>query len=277
MNGRAQSLPGRPRGQLLPVLLVLLCAMLGSCALFEPREPTTETPPPWDALTPREVLADLDRAQAEIQSLAGGFSIAVDPAPPGRPSNLHGVFFVDRRLDKPRIRVKALGAFGRTLFDLVRDGGRIEIYIPHQKTLYQGRIRETRGGQNPWMQAMSEAFTPFSEAEIRPRGSLEIAEDEVILPLKDGLLAMDRRSGLVRRWHRSDVTVIYEQYLIEEELPPLPMVIRVEMPGERLLAMCTLSQVSVNPDLTGAFDLSGYEPERIRSLEDLRPPGPGEG
>ncbi len=253
-------------------ILLLLWGILGSCAFFEAPKPPAGEPPSWDRLTPQELLSSLKRTQEQIRSLAGGFSISVDPAPPGQPSNLQGVFFVDRRSGDPRIRVKALGAFGRTLFDLVREGHRIEIYVPHQKSLYRGRIQETAGPRNPWMEALSEAFTPFSEARIRAGGSLEIREDEVILPLEDGFLVMDRYSGLVGRWHRGNAVVTYEQYQRQEALPALPTVIRAEMPGEPLRAVCAISQVSINPDLESAFDLSGYKPDRIRPLEDLDAP-----
>ncbi len=249
--------------------LVLLCLLLPCCAATGPTFNGAEPEIDWRRKTPKEVLSRLGRNQNRITSLTAAFSLSLDPPPEGRPSNLRGVLFFSRGPQGPLVRIKALGPFSRLLFDMVLKGEAVQVYVPSQSTLYKGEAKNGERGRNIWKDTLTAMFADFSGASLPEKAALTILDNNVILPLKEGEIRLDRKTALVRQWRRKGEVTTYDEYEHKPGLPPLPTHIEVRAMDNSKKAFCKLRQVCVNCDTSGVFDLSGYKPRFLRHLREL--------
>ena len=148
------------------VLAAMLFSTLLACA-----GPSPEAPPPagpavrWEGRSAAAVLAELLREQDRIRDLSAAFSLSVDPPPEGRPSATNGVILFSRGDGRTRFRITALGPFGRTFFDMVRENGRLTVYVPSRDTAYRGTPEEAvpaGGGPEP---VFADLFADLSEQQ----------------------------------------------------------------------------------------------------------------
>jgi len=251
-------------------LIVVLFPIIVSCAIFKGPPSTEESELSWEGKTPDQVLAHLQEDREKIADLTAAFSISVDPPPAGRPSHMQGVLFFARRPEGPYIRIKGLGIFGRILFDVVQKGDDIHIYVPSQQTLYRGRISREEETQNVWGNFSSEMFDDFSDTLVLKGTGLRFLGEMVILPLTDGEIRLDRKTGLVRQWDQQKRIIVYDHYKQQAQgLPPIPTHITIKAKADSQQVVCRLSQVSLNPLTTDVFDLSAYDPKIVRELDEM--------
>ena len=256
----------------LPLRIVgtlLLGFILPCCALFERPLPTAGPEIEWRRKTPEEILGRLRSDQNRITSLSAAFSLSLDPPPEGRPSSLRGVLFFARGTHGPLVRIKGLGPFGRLFFDMVLKGEDVEVYIPSQHTLYRGRPGNEKKGGNIWKKTFTAMFADFSGASLPEKATLIFRDDDVILPLKDGEILIDRKTAQVRQWRRKGEVITYDDFKHEPGQPSIPRHIDLKAHDASQRAFCKLRQVCVNCDTTDVFDLSGYKARAVRHLREL--------
>lgn len=239
-----------------------------SCAVSEVSH-REESSTAWDLKTSEQVLQRLRHDQGKIIDLAAAFSLSVDPPTAGQPSSMRGVLFFSKRLEQSRLRIKALGVFGRTLFDLLQKGNDLQIYVPSRKTLYLGKADSTLRSQNGWSEMLTTMFADYSELKTSPQADLTFKDGLVTVPLVHGKIIIDPETGLVRERHEPEQVVFYNRYEQEPGLPPIPTHIEVRKTDSGSRAVCRLSQLKVNSHLSDVFDLSAYDPEVFRDLKAL--------
>jgi hypothetical protein len=249
--------------------LLLLAFLVSSCAVVERPHPPEAPELLWEGKTPAQVLDHLRRDNEKISDMTAAFSLSVDPPPEGQPSHIKGVMFYARGSEGPCVRIKGLGLFGFILFDLVQKEDEIQIYVPSQQTLFKGRITQEKGPKNVWGDLFKTMFSDFSGASVSGKTSLAFNDEMVIVPLENGEIRIERKSGLIRQWHHRENIVIYDHYDQKPGGPPVPTHITLSSKDGSRHAVCRLSQINVNSNLTDVFDLSGYEPKNVRDLNKL--------
>ncbi len=249
--------------------LLFSASLMFSCAVPEKVHPPEASSIEWSTKTPAQILEHLQHDQGKIKDLTAAFSLSVDPPPEGQPSHMRGVLFFEKKPEGPCVRIKALGPFGRTMFDMVQKGNTLQIYIPSRKTLYKGDIDLKGKNNNIWEETLRTMFSDFSGSSVSEESILIFKEDIIIVPLKNGKLMIDRKNGLVRERHTKNKIIIYDRYDQKPELPPIPTHIEVKTTDSPLRAVCRLSQIQINQNISDAFDLSAYNPKDVRDLKDL--------
>ena len=267
-NTKPETRNPQPATRIIFILLFSALLML-SCAAPEPVHPPEISEIEWQTRTPIQVLDRLRHEQAQITELTAAFSLSVDPPPEGQPSHMRGVLFFAKKPNGTCVRIKGLGPFGRLLFDLVQQGESLQIYIPSRKTLYQGQTDPTGRQENIWAETLQTAFTELTEACVLEGAVLTFKDDMVIVPLKDGKLMLDRSNGILRVRHSQNKIIVYDRYDQKQGHPPIPTHIEVKTTDDALHAVCQLSQVNLNSNLSDAFDLSAYNARFVRDLKDL--------
>jgi len=258
----------QPETRMIFILLFSSFFML-SCAAPEPVRPPPTSEIEWHTKTPEQVLERLRHDQEKITDLTAAFSLSIDPPPEGQPSHLRGVLFFAKKPEGPCVRIKVLGPFGRILFDMVQKGKLLQIYIPSRKTLYQGQTDLAGKQKNIWGETLKTAFAELTEASASEGAVLTFKEDMVIVPLKDGELMLDRSNGLLREQHSQKKIIVYDRYDQKPGHPPIPTHIEIKTTDNAIHAVCKLSQVNMNSNISDAFDLSTYNPEDVRDLKEL--------
>lgn len=248
---------------LLSVFLVV------SCATSEKVHPPAISDMDWGTKTPEQILKHLRHDQKKVKDLTAAFSLSIDPPPEGQPSHMSGVLFFAKKPEGPCVRIKGLGPFGRTLFDLVQEGNMLQIYIPSRKTLYKGEIDVKGKNKNIWEETLGTMFSDFSGMSVSEDAVLTFKKEMVIIPFKTGKLMIDRKSGLVRERHTKNKIITYDRYDQKQELPPIPTHVEVKTTDSPLHAVCRLSQIQINCNTSDAFDLSAYNPKDVRDLKEL--------
>jgi hypothetical protein len=249
--------------------LLLITSLVSSCAVVERPHPPEAPELSWEGKTPAQVLERLRKDNEKITDLTAAFSLSVDPPPEGQPSHIKGVMFYARRPEGPCVRIKGLGLFGLVLFDLVQKGDEIQIYVPSQQTLFLGRTSQGKGPKNVWGDLFKTMFSDFSGASVSGETALTFNEEMVIIPLEEGEIRIERNSGLVRQWHHPEKIVMYDHYDQKSGVPPVPTHITLTNKDGSRQAVCRLSQINVNSNLTDVFDLSVYEPKNVWDLNKL--------
>jgi hypothetical protein len=243
--------------------------ILESCAPHRPAPPPRAAEIRWEGETSESVLSRLRRDRERVTDLSAYFSLSMHPPPPGQFSNLSGALFLGAGPKGPRSRIKAMGPLGRVIFDMVRAADHMAIYIPSRDTLYQGPVTDMPPGGPPWGEAFSALMADFSAAEPASGSRLVLADDEVIVPLADGELRIDRATGLISRWRSGDREIVYGPYAELPGYPPIPARIRLTALDGSREVVCTLSQIRLGGTLTDAFDLSSYRPRLVTGLKEL--------
>jgi hypothetical protein len=223
----------------------------------------------WDSQTPRQVVERLRHDQEKIIDLTASFSLSVDPPAEGQPSTLHGVIFFLKSLKGTSLRIKGLGPFGRIVFDLVQTGDDLQVYVPSRKTLYMGKKDSTVQTRNIWGDMLRTMFADYSDLKTAPKADLTFKEGMVIVPLEHGEIMINSKTGLVRKRYERDKVIFYDRYEQEPGLPPIPTHIEVRKTDSTLHAVCRLSHVRVNSQLSDVFDLSVYNPMVVRDMKEL--------
>jgi len=207
--------------------------------------------------------------QQKIKNLTAAFFLSLDPPPKGQPSHMHGIMFFARRPKDLLVRIKMQGPFGSLLFDMVRKGKEVQIYIPSRRTLYRGLTNKQKKTGNAWGEILSSMFADFSSMALSSSYELSFKKDMLILPLLNGELWIDRKRALIREWHHGGRIITYDRYESQPDLPSIPTLIRLKTTDGSKRAECRLSQVSVNSNLDHVFDLSSHEPQFVRDIKEL--------
>lgn len=251
-------------------LVAALLAMPGCTAKMPPRQLEPQGAIiNWEKETPAGVLSRLREEGLRLANLTAFFSLSLNPPPPRQLSHLSGILYLSQSPDGQAVRIKALRPFGRTLFDMVHKEGRTNIYVPARKTMYQGTAGAEPAGDSGMGQVFAALMINATSLTPSPNAALTIRNGEVILPLVDGELRLDRGTGLIRTVRRRRQEVHYERYQDLTGHPPMPSRIRVTALDGSRTAICTLKDINLPETLTGAFDLSFYKPEHIRKLNEL--------
>lgn len=226
---------------------------------------------PWHETTPSDIITRLQNNQDNIRDMTAAFTISLDPPPAGQPSSLQGVFFFANSPDQKAVRVKAMGVFGRLLFDMIQKNDTVQIFIPSTRTLYRGNMENQDLAGNPFAQLFQNMFADFTKISAATGKDLIIRTHTVVVPLTDGELVMDRATGFITQWRRTDQTLFYDDYEIKNILQPVPARIRIVSENGNRKGMCRLSQIALNTDFGNIFDLSAYNPDHIKRMEELKP------
>jgi len=248
---------------------ILYAALILSCAAPEKMHPPEISDMEWHSKTPGQILAQLQQDQEEVKDLTAAFSLSIDPPPEGQPSHMRGILFFAKNPEGLCVRIKALGPFGRTMFDLVQEGNILQIYIPSRQTLYRGKTDLKEKDKNIWEETLRTMFPDFSKSRVPEGAVLTFREGMVSVPLNNGKLMIDHKSGLVREHHTQNKIIIYNRYDQKPELPPIPTHIEVKTTDSVLHTVCKLSQIQLNRDISDVFDLSAYNPKNVRDLKEL--------
>lgn len=221
----------------------------------------------WEEKEPKQILDQLKSEQEKISDFTAGFSILLDPPPTGRPANLQGVLYYARSEKGPSVRVKSTSAFGQILFDLIKKGNAVQIYVPSRRTLYSGTIKKDNG--NSWQDIFANLFADFSLMTIQENSYLEVAKGSVIIRLNNGSLYLDPNTGYVQKWLREQRVIYYENYISTPGQPPFPKRIQTKASDSENQVTCVFNQVQINKGIQNGFDLSEYQPEFKRDINEL--------
>ena len=254
------------------IFLLLTLLLAAGCGLEKPtapERPATETRFDWQGRSGAELLDRLRNSQQPPESLTGYFTLNMEPPPAGQFSNLSGILYLGRTEHGPRVRIKALGIFGRVLFDMVRDGDEMQMYIPSRRTLYQGALDNEMENGSPLGRVFSSLLVDLGSlkavADVMPR---QVAH-EVVVALETGELALDSASGRISRYRTAEQEVRYRAYQQPEGGPAIPTEIELERLDGSGRASCSLSNLSF-ADNSASFSLAGYSPETIAPLSGLK-------
>jgi hypothetical protein len=250
------------------LLLVVGLLVLTAC---HTRHPAAVEPPTfdWQGKTPEMVIERFRQEQEKIETFTAAFSAHTTTPAQGQPANLQGVLFFKRSEDGPMLRIRVLAPFGRTAFDMVNRQGVLQIYIPSRRTLYLGASGDARAN-HPFQRLFAVLFIDFAVIEAAANNPIAIGELLVTLPLPDGYIRFRRASGLPFERKSGERTVHYDEYIHFEGLPSVPTLITVYEEGaEKGESICRLSDIELNTPLEEVFDLTGYQPDFIRQIQDL--------
>ena len=123
--------------------------------------------------------------------------------------------------------------------------------------------------RNIWGDTLRTMFSDLSGVSVSEGTALSFREGMIIVPLEDGKLMIDQNNGFFRERHSQKEIIVYDRYDQKPGLPPIPSQIKVKATDSTVHAVCELSQISVNSNISDAFDLSGYNPKNVRDLKDL--------
>jgi hypothetical protein len=253
------------------MIILAICVsalLLSSCHIRWKRDRSWEGIR-WEEKEPQQILDQLKSEQEKITDFTAGFSIILDPPPQGQPANLQGVIYYARSEKGPLIRIKSLSAFGQVLFDLIKKGNTVQIYVPSRRTLYNGAIEKDNG--NSWQNIFSNLFADFSRMTIQESSYLELAKGSVIIRSNNGSLYLDPDTGYVRKWEQEQHIIYYDDYLSTPGQPPFPKRIQMKASDSETETTCVFNQMQINKGIQNGFDLSEYQPEFKRDINELNP------
>ena len=251
------------------IFIPLFLLFLISCSLLRQDKTPDRDKIDWSKKTPAGVLDELKSNQKGIRDLTAHFSISLDPPPEGKFSNLQGIFIFERAENGPRIRIKAMAPFGRVMFDLVQKGNSMEIYVPSRNTLYRGDIHKGSPEGNAWGSALMGMFEDFSAVEAAEGAEFVISDDFAVLPLTDGALKFDIKSGYLVGVSRKEKTTLYGRYEHTAGPYPIPTHIEIISKGGSQRVECSLSQICMNCDPGDVFHLDIYNPGFTKDLDEI--------
>jgi hypothetical protein len=251
------------------LLSALFLFFLYSCSLMIPQEREKQDKIEWRSKTPAQILAELRHEQESIRDITAHFSISFDPPPEGKFSNLQGILVFARGNDGPVMRIKAMAPFGRLIFDLVQKDKLMEIFIPSRDTLYRGSFRRKDHGDNAWGSALTGMFEDFSGAEAADDAELKFSDGFVFLPLSDGILKFDEKSGYLLEVSRKGRVILYGRYEQASGQSPMPTLITMISDGGSRKIQCGLSQICLNCNPGDVFNLKDYTPRFIKGLNEI--------
>lgn len=250
--------------------------LLASCAPHTQAPPMTAiNSPDISKMSPSQALQTMRQGRSELHSLSAYFELSITPPPKRGFSSLRGALLMDMAGSMPRARITAFGPFGSTLFDMVRSADSVQVYVPSQSTLYQGRLdanatrNSTAGEPNPMNTVFSSVLRDPLAMQADDLQSITAIGDAWRIPLQDGALFVDRNTGFATAYEDSDVRLEFADYIQPAGGPPMPSRIRMRSNKQNLAASFRLEDVEANPDLANAFDLSSYAPEKTRPIEEL--------
>lgn len=253
--------------------LAVLILFVAACVPHQEPPALDITVPDIAGKTPSQALEAMRRSREELRSLSAYFELAITPPPERGFSSLRGALLMDMGSDSPRARITAFGPLGSTLFDMVRSGDMVQVYVPSQNTLYQGTFEgnatQARNEANPMNEVFSAVLRDPLAMEANDSHPITLDNDTWRIPLRGGALFVDRKSGLVTAFEDAEIRMEFERYTHPAGGPPMPSRIRMQSRTRDLAASFRLEDVEANPDLISAFDLSGYEPKQTRPIEEL--------
>ncbi len=253
------------------IVLMMLC-LLPCCAIIRPSVLDENRTVSFFKQTPAQVLAQLCLEKEKISNLTAAFSLAIDPPLEKQPSQLRGVLIYARTPGGPCVRIKGQGLFGRLIFDLVQKGDDVRIYFPSEETLFVGRINPEKEKENGWANMFRTLFADLDTARASNKDRVTTSKGHISIPLRDGLLLLDKTAGLLREWHQPEKVIVYDEYETQGNLPPVPTLITVRAKDGSRHAVCRLRQVYLNNAVSDVFDLSKYHPKFIRDLNQMQVP-----
>lgn len=250
-------------------LLLISIFLLFSCAPKQVRPFFEETAGiDWQNETPASVLRRLQESGNRIKHITSFFALSLDPPPKGQFSNLNGVLYLDQKGGTPKVRIKALGVFGRTLFDMMHTGKNMKIYVPAQKTLYQGNVENDLPGESPFGEVFQSFLVDLSSLEIKDSAQLILQKNDVVLPLKGGEIVLDKMTGLIMNYRNSRQEIAYNGYQRIDGYPPIPVIIEINNLEDNQKARCELRDINFD-DNSENFTLTQYKPRFVKSLNEL--------
>ncbi len=253
--------------------LIVLILFVAACAPRQEPPALDITGPDIAGKTPSQALEAMRQGREELRGLSAYFELNITPPPERGFSSLRGALLMDMAADTPQARITAFGPIGSTLFDMVRSDDAVQVYVPSQNTLYEGRLDGESAQPGDERNSMDVVFSTV----LRDPLAMEADDSSAItredglwrIPLRGGALFVDRETGLVTAFEDVDVRMEFERYIQPAGGPPMPSRIHMQSWTRELAATFRLEEVEANPVLTGAFDLSGYEPEQTRPIEEL--------
>jgi hypothetical protein len=214
-----------------------------------------------------DILHRLHLEQQRIMNLSAAFSLSLENPEQGWPSQIQGVIFWRKtEQNEEDLRIKGMSLLGKVIFDMVKKGNCIRIYVPFTRTLYRGKITDPVKGPG-FMQPFTRALFPdFSSLKADEGASPENQGRLTVIPLKKGRLYLDRESGLIKVWQTPQRLIRYGGYFHQADLPPVPATIVSEALDGSPEIVCRLKQIQLN---RGGLDMD-MPPYDIREIRDLK-------
>lgn len=254
------------------LIITLSFLLMGTSGCKNRPFPTSPSPDlhiNWAKETPESLLTSMQKQANILNNFTAYFQISMDPPPKKMPSSFSGILYLSKEGENTRLRIKAFHLFGTTLFDMVAQEGTTKVYIPSKKTLFVGKIEKEmqEQAQGP-QQIFSSLMINFASLSSRPGSRLSFAEDRVKLPLVDGELWLDKRTGHILSLTEKDKKIIYSGYQnLAPNQPAMPTDIQLTTPQGK--ARCQLKEITIYDTLGPEnFDLSSYQVQEIKELAE---------
>ncbi len=249
--------------------IILLLSLLTGCA---PRvqQNTISQDIEWQSETPSSITARIKNSSEQIEILSAFFSLNMNPPPANMMSSMSGIFTIDNRSSKPKVRIRAFHLFGSTLFDMVSTDV-TRIYVPRKNTVYIGTKEsdqeQAKGPQTIFANMMLDP----NDLIINEAKPFQITDEFITIYLNEGWMKIDKKSGLITTRHKDDLDITYNDYTLFNEATYIPTKIFITATDGSFKASCTLSKISIPESLPEAyFDLAEYQPTAVKQLHELK-------
>ncbi|MEN8257183.1 MAG: hypothetical protein ABFS09_04910 [Thermodesulfobacteriota bacterium] len=260
----------RPFSFLLLIALSLLLLITAGCKTRRfPTEQAPELHINWARETPESLLKSMRHRAQGLATFTAYFQINMDPPPAKMPSSFSGIIYLSKDGENTRLRIKAFHLFGATLFDMVAQEGVTKVYIPSKQTLYVGKTdkKQQEAAQGP-QEIFSSLMINFNDLKILPGSSLIIGKDTVKLPLIDGEMRFDKKTGHILSLIEPDKKTIYSDYQkLAPNYPAMPT--DIQLTSSLGKARCRLKEITIYQTMGQEnFDLSSYQVKKIKALSE---------
>jgi outer membrane lipoprotein-sorting protein len=246
-------------------LTVFLCP--AGCSLH--RNPPTTPPAALQTATLPELLYRIHHGITDLTSLKCRFSAVITDRRKGTKQSCDGMLAVER---PAKLRMKGSAAMLPTLFDLLCTDSEIMLYVPRDKTVYQGRRIENGLGAGVTDLSILSDILWGAQDPPGAVNAIEIHENSYIVYTLDKpadgnsrtvirrKVTFDRHGLIPVRYRYLSGTgacvrdIHCDNYITVRGFPaPLPARISIDSPADGLLITVELKRLNVNPQLPEAL------------------------
>lgn len=254
----------------LPYLAIIILISLFTGCTPQVQQNTISQDIDWQSETPASITARIKNSSEQIEILSAFFSLNMDPPPANMMSSMSGIFTIDNRTNKPKVRIRAFHLFGSTLFDMVSTDI-TKIYVPRKNTVYIGMEQSEQGQAKGPQTIFSNMMLDPSDLIIDEDQPFQITDEFITIYLKEGWMKIDKKSGLITSRHKEDLDITYNDYNLFNDATYIPTKIIITASDGSFKARCSLSKISIPESLPESyFDLAEYQPAAVKKLHELQ-------